>query len=324
MTAPGSNAAKTGLRVIAPGLCSTVQDAGRVGYRAFGVPVGGPFDRSSARLANALVGNAPDAAVLELTVVGGTYRAEGGPLALAIAGAPFLGTIRDRDGNDRPVPSPGSWTLRTGETLMIGGTPIGARAALAVRGGWCTDCILGSRASETPFREGDFLPAAPGQIATRRPNARRLRIPTMGLGLRPIHVLAGPDVTGIEGGVNALRDRRFIVGPEADRMGIRLQGETPRWVGEPLGDRASAPIAPGAIQLAGDRLIVLGPAAGTMGGYPHVAHVLETDMDRLGQARPGEPVRFRPVSLDRARRVDRSVCRRQDRLYGWLATASGG
>src|SRR3954447_10548709 len=94
-----------GLLVIRPGPSATVQDRGRVGYRSFGVPVGGAFDRGSLDLANALVGNDLDAAALEFTLVGGLYRAEV-DLAIALAGAPMTSTIRGEWGLEWPLRVP--------------------------------------------------------------------------------------------------------------------------------------------------------------------------------------------------------------------------
>ena len=122
------------LRIVRPGVSTTVQDRGRPGYRGFGVPVGGAFDRSSHDLANALLGNDLDAATLELTLIGGTYRAEA-DLAIALAGAPMSALIRPGEGPDRVLTIPQSATLRAGDELVIGGSPVGVRAYLAVRGG---------------------------------------------------------------------------------------------------------------------------------------------------------------------------------------------
>jgi allophanate hydrolase subunit 2 len=86
-------------------------------------------------------------------------------------------------------------------------------------------------------------------------------------------------------------------------MGLRLEGPCLAMIAEP--DRLSAPVAPGAIQAAGGQLIVLGVAGGTMGGYPHVAHVISADLDRIGQLRPGDVIAFRRVSVAEARELDR-------------------
>src|SRR5262245_7097970 len=100
-----------GLIVIDPGLWTTVQDTGRPGYREWGVPPGGAFDRGSADLANALVGNPPRCAVLELSLIGGVYQAAG-PLALALAGAPMAAKVLDRDTTELDLQVPLSWSLR--------------------------------------------------------------------------------------------------------------------------------------------------------------------------------------------------------------------
>ena len=114
-----------GLVVVDPGLFTTVQDAGRLGYRQWGVPIGGAFDKRSAAIANALVGNSSACAVLELTLVGGTYRAIG-PLALALAGAPMEAKVKRPNGEERSLLLPLSFSLQEGEQLVLGGTRIGS------------------------------------------------------------------------------------------------------------------------------------------------------------------------------------------------------
>ena len=291
------------LIVIDPGLSTTVQDAGRIGYREWGVPVGGAFDRGAAGLANALVGNPPDCAVLELTLIGGVYQADG-PLALAMAGAPMEARVLAPDGSERDLQLSLSWSLRAGERLILGRAIEGARTYLAVRGGWQTRVRLGSRSSEERLRAGDVLPADPGSIPTRRPAEPSWPPPAA----EPFRILDGPDALPSDP-ANApsgfWSDRRFRVGSRSDRMGLRLEGEPVAIVSPP--DRLSAPVAPGAVQVAGGQLIVLGVACGTMGGYPHVAHVISADLDRLGQLRPGESIRFRRVTLDEARDADRAM-----------------
>ncbi len=86
-------------------------------------------------------------------------------------------------------------------------------------------------------------------------------------------------------------------------MGLRLDG--PALPSQPMPNRVSAPVAPGAVQLVGESLIVLGVSCGTMGGYPHIAQVIHADLPVLGQLRPGDPVRFQFVSLAAAREIDR-------------------
>ena len=155
-----------GLVVVNPGLYTTVQDSGRPGYAACGVSAGGEFDRSSAELANALLGNALGRAVLELTLVGGTYQAAA-PLAMALAGAPLDARIVDPNGSEHALRVPASFTLRDRAKLVLGHTVSGARAYLAVHGGWQTPLVLGSRSSEQPLQAGAHLPATSSTVPSR-------------------------------------------------------------------------------------------------------------------------------------------------------------
>lgn len=279
-----------------PGLFTTVQDAGRLGYREWGVPTGGAFDCGSAGLANAIVGNDPDRAVLELTLLGGLYSAKS-PLALGIAGAAMESRIESSDGGVRVLEIPTSATLQAGDRLILGWAREGARTYLAVRGGWRTPIWMGSRSSEDRLQSGDILPAEPGTIRTRRLVLPDEKSPSA----EPFRVIDGPDAAICGSWI----DRAYRVGLRSDRMGLRLEGE-PIAVESPA-DRLSAPVAPGAVQVAGGQLIVLGVAGGTMGGYPHASHVISADLDRLGQLRPGDLVRFRRTTLDEARAEARAL-----------------
>lgn len=304
----GESPTAAGLVVVEPGLATTVQDLGRWGWRGFGVPVGGAFDLGAHGLANALVGNSPGHAALELTMLGGLFRAVGS-LALAFAGAPFRLRL---DG--RPLDSPASFTLRDGETLDIGGTPRGVRGYLAVRGGWRTPPILGSSSSEIPLHAGDFLPAVESSIPTRRPAPAETDVDLD----RPLRLIDGPD--GPAPGVVLESDYR--VGAASDRVGIRLEGTPVE--GYENRARPSAPVAPGAVQVAGERLIILGVAGGTMGGYPHVGHVISADLERLAQARPGQTLRFARIDLAGAVRLDVERRRLLASRYRLLAVAAMG
>jgi antagonist of KipI len=302
-----------GLLVVKPGLFGTIQGLGRDGYRSRGVPVGGAFDVRSHELACALVGDPPQCATLELTLRGGTFEATC-DLALALAGATMDATIEGRDGSGRPLGLPRSFTLRGGERLVLGGARDGARTYLAVAGGWRTRVILGSRSSEVPIRAGDRLPAAaPSRIAMRHPADRPRNLGHGG----EIRVVAGPDAAWLAG---EWPEGPYRVSPRSDRMGLRLEGaELP--VRSPA-DRVSVPVLPGAVQVAGGRLLVLGVACGTMGGYPHVAQVVSADLAPLGQLRPGDAVRFRPVSLAEARALDDDDRRCRAELRTRIAAAA--
>ena len=299
MTSGDPGGAVPALTVLRAGPLLTVQDLGRRRHRAFGVPIGGAFDPDSHTFANALVGNDAMAATIELTLLGGAFRAEV-PLNLALAGAPMSTRRRGLDGTERPLTPAVAFGMRAGEVLEIGGSAIGARAYLAVRGGWRTSIVLGSRSAEEPIRPGDSVPAVPSPPGpVRWPGPDMLgRIDPEG----PIRLVDGPDCSlAIE------RDWHlgaFAVDPESDRIGLRLIG--PEVAVTAVADRRSVPVAPGGIQIAGGRPIVLGVACGTLGGYPLIAFVATADLGRLGQLRPGDPVRFHRVDLAEARRLDAS------------------
>ncbi len=309
---PVGRSPEVALVVVQGGVGSTIQDRGRVGFRGFGVPVGGAFDPESLDLANALLGNDESAAAVELTLVGGAYRAEC-PLALALAGAAMAATVGDGSASGRAVPVPGSFAIRAGEILKLGGCPSGARAYLAVGGGFRTPVVLGSRSSESRLRVGERLPASPGWTRSRRPVADLDR------SSGPIRVVDGPDADPAWGGAAMLEGVAYRVSTRADRMGLRLEGPAIGRIADP--GRASAPVAPGAVQVAGGRPIVLGVAGGTMGGYPHPAHVISADLARLGRLRPGEAVAFRRVEVEEARRLDQE---RRRKLARWLAAIRAG
>ena len=228
------------LIVIDAGLSTTVQDAGRPGYREWGVPVGGAFDRGSAEVANALMGNPPGSAVLEFTLVGGIYQADCS-MPLALAGAPMEARIAGPNGTERLVRLPSSFSLHAGERLSLGRSLGGARSYLAVKGGWQTKVQLGSRSSEQRLRTGDLLPAGPGTIAARRLGEPSWKSPAE----EPFRIIAGPDVRShVELDAVFWSVRRFRVGSQSDRMGLRLEGEPLTAASSP--SRLSTPVAPGA------------------------------------------------------------------------------
>jgi len=285
-----------GLVVINAGVSATVQDLGRVGYREWGIPPGGVFDRRSAALSNALVGNRPECAVLELTLFGGIYEART-PLPLALAGAPVAALVERAGEPSRVLTVPQSFSLRAKDRLVLKGSAVGARTYLAVRGGWKTPPLLGSRSREEPLEPGVALEAEPGHVPVRRP-AESLWEDSNDT---PLRIIDGPDAD-LAAGFDVWLEASFQVGPQVDRMGLRLEG--PALSVQAPAERISAPVAPGAIQIAGGQAIVLGVACGTMGGYPHVAHVISADLDRVGQLRPGDRLRLQRVDLTEARRLD--------------------
>ena len=191
-----------GLIVIEPGLITTVQDGGRPGYREWGVPSGGAFDRGSAALANALLGNPASCAVLEMTLTGGIYRADG-PLALALV--PRWNRASSPDGRSEILRLPLSFSLRDGERLVVG-------RALSARGPtWQsredrqTRPTLGSR-SQCRLQSGEILPAAAAAIPTRHLSEPVWRCPTD----EPVRVVSGPDSRLISAAEDVCRAANFV------------------------------------------------------------------------------------------------------------------
>lgn len=282
--------------VINAGVQTTVQDLGRPGYREWGVPVSGAFDAIAHRLANALLGNAPTDATLEMTLVGGTYQAEQ-RLALALAGAAADARVERAGAEPRALRIPQSFTLNAGESLRVGGMARGARCYLGVSGGWQTPQVLGSRSTELPIRACATLPCTSATTAARRPAEP--------LGFDPddavIHILDGPDASAVDAR-DPWAGATYRIQNDASRMGLRLEGPRVELTTDP--DRLSGPVCPGTIQIAGGQPIILGIACGTLGGYPHVAQVISADVWRLGQLRPGAEIRFQRISLSAARERD--------------------
>jgi antagonist of KipI len=258
---------------------------------------------------NALVGNLPFAAALEISLAGPTLVADC-DLACVISGALF------ELASDRQIVAPGkTFTLWAGEELRIGGTPAGMRGYFCVRGGLRQREILGSQSSLEHLRAGAELECVPGSIRSRFVCIKDDAMIAMN-GVRLLRALDGPqsdwfrsDDFFAKGG----RCPTFTVSPASNRMGLRLIGEPLKL---PERELTSEPVCPGSVQVTRDgQTIVLGVDGQTIGGYPKIAQVISADLDRLGQLRPGERVAFRRVSLAEAERLQRE---RQKLLHEWL------
>ena len=289
------------LRVVDPGLHSLIVDFGRPGYRSLGVAVGGAADRAALAIGNGLVGNQPDAAALEICLGGPTLQASC-ELACVVYGAPFvLGSDRHR------LRSNQTFTLQPGETLRIQGTPEAMRAYLCVRGGFQQRLVLGSRSAMEPIRAGEELHCTSGSIHGRfvRPNF------TWNCDPKTLRIVDGPQASWFRDA--ELLSQVFRVTPASDRMGLRLTGD-PLTV--PERELLSEPVCPGAVQVTRDgQCIVLGMDGQTIGGYAKIAHVISADLDKLGQLRPGDPVRFVRCTVEEAGTLFR---RKQAELQEWL------
>lgn len=265
------------MRVLAAGI-ATVQDAGRPGARRHGFPDAGPLDPDAWATANAVVGNPPGAAAVE--VLAGTFVA-------ALRGRIAVGTFDEGtvtvDG--RPAEP---WTpLEVDEQVRILAR---TTTYLAVAGGIDAPLVLGSRSTlGPPIAAGDVLPV--GVHTGRARLLPRPPVPHDG----PLRVVAGPQAERFA--PDALRGT-WTVGPQVDRMGVRLDGPAlPPSGGELLSDG----VVPGSIQVPPDgRPIVLLADGPTTGGYPKVAVVVSVDLGRAGRLRPGDEVAFELVTVEEA------------------------
>lgn len=281
------------IEVVRPGLATTIQDLGRPGYRALGVPSGGAVDAPAMRLANLIVGNPESAAGLECTLVGPDLRFTCDAV-VALAGTDFAGLPRWR-----PL------RVAAGSTLSLGHARSGCRGYLAIAGGVTVPLRLGSRSTYRPARLGgtNGLPLAAGDrvpIASVSADVRGNWSLAPELAAAPstpgpLRVVAGPHPIGRGA---AAWHGSWRVSSRSDRMGIRLEG-APLSGGR--ADLVSAAVLPGMIQLPPDgQPIILLADAQTIGGYPVVGQVIAADLHRAAQLRPGDTVRWRQVGIDEA------------------------
>ncbi|HVL65652.1 MAG TPA: biotin-dependent carboxyltransferase family protein [Vicinamibacterales bacterium] len=289
------------ITVVRAGMLTTVQDLGRWGHQHLGVPVAGPMDWYAHRLANRLVGNPDDAAALEVTLIGPELATDA-HVVCATAGAEFELTAGGRS----IVPGE-AFELRAGERLRFGPCRAGCRATLAVAGGLAVPPVLGSRATSLisrlgPFggralQAGDSLPVGTGPRRPPATGAVRLAPPAGGARLR---VVPGPHEDRFAAGtVEDLPARRYVVTPESNRMGYRLEG--PPIVHSGSADMLSDATPVGSIQVPASGLpILLMADRQTTGGYPRIATVITADLPVAGQLAPGDWIEFVPCTRRQA------------------------
>jgi antagonist of KipI len=303
--------------VLEPGLFSLIVDLGRPHTRSLGVPVGGAADRTSFMLGNALVGNPPDSAALEISLAGPMLRAES-DLGCVVYGAPF-----DLRCGLRELQAGKTFTLHAGEVLRIGGTSEGMRAYLCVRGGIQSPLVMGSRSALRPIKGGDAIPCTAGTLAGRFFLLQSewdswLAGFSSSSPFKSLRVLAGTQAdwfpaNSLFGAAGGNGDGTFAITSASNRMGLRLSGPP-----FPIPDREllSEAVCPGSVQVTRDgQCIILGMDGQTIGGYPKLAQVISADLDQLGQLRPGDKVRFVPVSLEEAEGLHHV---KMKELHRWL------
>ena len=293
---PGSDPGPT-LTVVKAGMLTTVQDLGRRGYQGLGVPVSGPMDSYSHRLANHVLGNGAMAAALEITLLGPELVADG-DLTCAVAGAEIEVTV---DGAAAPRHEP--FSVPSGSRIRCGARRRGTRVTLAVRGGFDLPMTLGSRATHLvsrmgPFggralRAGDVLPVG-GSTGSRGSFwPLPLDLPAGGATLRVVPAAHRERFTDEAWGL--LVRSRFTVSPQSNRMGYRLDGPVLAHVA--AADILSEAMPIGAIQVpASGQPILLMAERQTTGGYATIGNVITADLSLAGQLAPGDWIAFDPVT----------------------------
>lgn len=296
------------LVVLKPGLCTTFQDAGRTGYQHIGVPVNGPMDALAQQLANLLVGNPLGLGTLELTLQGPTLRFDARAL-IVLAGADLGASL---DG--QPLPPNRAVRVKPGAVLTFAQRKAGARAYLAVAGGFSVEPVLGSVST---YRRGAYdgmlgRALAAGDrlgFASSFRNAPRIVLPaslTRALereALAPIRIVPGSEWQHFDDEAQQhLLSAEYTIGNDSERMGYRLQGPALA-LRQPL-ELLSEAVAFGTVQVPPNgQPIVLMADRQTTGGYPRIAHVISADLPLLAQRLPGETVRFELTTLAHAQQL---------------------
>jgi allophanate hydrolase len=298
------------LRVKSPGLHTTVQDLGRDGFADVGVPPSGALDAVALRLANALVGNKPMAAALELLVSGPTLEVIAESAHVAFVGGTAGMSVEDA--HHRSVGPGRSVRLKQGDVLKIGMLARSSCGYLAVEGGIGVPLTLGSASTYTrgtlggfegrALRAGDVLH---GTETTAEHMELELAASLDADFDAPIRVVLGPQNDHFtEAAIEAFLAGTYTVSAQADRMGFRLEGPV---LAHTRGyNIVSDGIISGSIQVPGSgQPIVLMRDYQTIGGYPKIATVISPDISRLGRRSPGAKVRFAKVTREKAEAVYR-------------------
>jgi biotin-dependent carboxylase-like uncharacterized protein len=302
--------------ILKPGMLTTFQDLGRFGQQHLGVSVAGAMDMRAHRLANLIVGNAPELATLEITLTGPTIRFTK-PCCIALCGADLSATL-----NGQPLCLNRPIVVRAKDELAFGVRAYGTRAYLAVHGGFALTPVLGSTSTYLRSTMGGWKGRA-----LRRDDEIPLINPLKNKGLEELAMdlwaikiyLPGTIAQSHQTHVRLIKGQQwseftpescaalltepYRISPDSERMGYRLEG-TPLFMSKPR-QMISEGTTFGTIQVpAGGQPIILMADRQTTGGYPKMAYVASIDLPRLAQMGPGDTVGFKAITLEQAQALN--------------------
>ncbi|AOT70506.1 biotin-dependent carboxyltransferase family protein [Geosporobacter ferrireducens] len=292
-------------KVLHPGLLTSVQDGGRYGYQQFGVPVAGVMDSFAHRIANILVENEENEAVLEITLLGPQieFLSEA---VIAITGGNLSPEI-----NRRSVEMWKSIYVKSGDILSFSGAKTGCRSYIAFAGGIDVPIIMGSKSTYAKAKiggyEGRLLKAedildignTKYVLSSSKRSLPRQYIPEYKNHFEVQVVLGPQDDLFTTKGIETFLSNPYTVTNECDRMGFRLEGEEIEHIQG--GDIISDGIALGAIQVPGHgKPIIMMADRQTTGGYTKIGNVIWEDLNKIAQAKPGDIIRFKKITVEDA------------------------
>ncbi|WP_425060020.1 5-oxoprolinase subunit C [Sporomusa carbonis] len=292
------------ITVIHQGHFTTIQDEGRWGYQAYGMPSAGAMDRYSCRVANLLVGNKINAAVIEMTMFGASFKFDEEQL-VAVCGADMQGRL-----NDAPISNWSSFLVPKRGEIKFASATTGYRTYLAVRGGVDVPVVLESRSTYTRARVGGYEGRAlqqgdvlyvgqDGAFQVHTQNLESQYIPQYGEQIN-LRVLLGPqDNMFTPEAISTFFESVYTITDQSDRIGYRLKG--PRIMHTGKADIVSDAVCLGAIQIPANGMPVIMTADHpTTDGFAKLGSVIRADLSILAQARPGGTIRFRCIGEQEA------------------------
>lgn len=300
------------IEIVKPGLQTTVQDGGRRGFQAYGVPVCGAMDWQALALANILAGNSWEEATLEICALGPTITFDEDGV-FALAGADFSATL-----NGQPLEPNGAFLAHKGDVLEMGACKGGFRAYLAVSGGFDLPLIMESRSTCLSAGFGGFQGRTlktGDKIGLRAPQLWMRGLPDRKTVWKydpetPIRVVLGPQNEAFsQQGLDMFFSSEYRFGAQCDRMGCRLEGTKITLNEDASPNIISDGVVMGSIQVPNGQPIVMMADRQTTGGYVKLGTVISADLPLMAQKRPGDIVRFNCVTVHQGQLARRASIR---------------